>query len=173
MNKKAIKKTAVLYWSEKYRQFMVRSPLLDGVLGVGDSEDEAWATFDDILEDAYGAYLEGRMKHVYDKPGRPVKDTVALNSDVKPTTKNEIKRLADSFGCSLGEAIDFLLFYHQAKEGNVVSKAGKPKIKPATINYESIIPTLEEIKNRMSVCESAIESFTASKKINKRKSSTN
>lgn len=83
MNKKAIKKTAVLYWCDDDQCYLKESPLFDSVLGVGDTPEEAERPFSDLLDDAYDAYLEGRVPG-YTKPGRPAKGGVALNSDVRP-----------------------------------------------------------------------------------------
>jgi predicted RNase H-like HicB family nuclease len=110
MNKKAIKNTAVTRWSVEDDCFIVSSPLIDSVIGVGDSESEALKEFCDILDDAYEAYLEGELK--YDYPGRPAKNRIALNVDVQPNTKKSIKDLAAEKGCSQGEVVDFLLSYH-------------------------------------------------------------
>lgn len=110
MNKKAIKNTLIVRWSNEDHCFIASSPLLDSVIGVGDSESEALKEFCDILDDAYEAYLEGELK--YDYPGRPAKNRIALNVDVQANTKKSIKDLAMEKGCSQGEVVDFLLAYH-------------------------------------------------------------
>lgn len=114
MDKDAIRRTAVVCWSAEDDCYVVSSFMLDSVLGAGDTENEAFREFDDILSDAYEAYCRGRLKH--EKPGRPSKNTIALNVDVQPDTKEQIKDLATTIGCSQGEAIDFLVSCYQAYE---------------------------------------------------------
>ncbi|CAN5663175.1 hypothetical protein BH10CYA1_BH10CYA1_51810 [soil metagenome] len=65
---------------------------------------------EELLSDAYEAFHKGRVPK--DKSGRPSKDTVALNTDVKSDTKETIGDLAKSIGCSQGEVIDFLALYY-------------------------------------------------------------
>src|SRR6516164_2602533 len=107
MNKRAIRNTSVCYWSGEDEAFVVESPLFETIAGVGGTEEDSWKVFDNLLDDAYEAYLEGRVPG-YERAGRPAKGGVALNVDVKSETKELIKRLAADFHCSQGEIIDFL-----------------------------------------------------------------
>lgn len=116
MNKGVIKQTAVKYWSRQYKQFLVESPLLDGVLGVGDTEAEAWKIFCDLLDDAYVAFVEKRMSAQYIKPGRPAKGKMIFSAEVKPKTRDRIKALAGDLNCSQGELIDLMLFFYEARK---------------------------------------------------------
>ena len=111
MNKETIVKTAICYWSNDDDCFVVESPLEETVLGAGDTAAEAWQSFKNILSDTYEAYLEGRMPNK--RPGRPSKGGVPLNSDVKPETRDYIKALATRFGCSQGEVVDYITFFHE------------------------------------------------------------
>ncbi|MBX9880281.1 MAG: hypothetical protein K2Y22_17615 [Candidatus Obscuribacterales bacterium] len=142
MNKKAIAKTAVLYWCEEDECYLKESPLFDSVLGVGDTPQEAAKTFSDLLDDAYEAYLEGRVPG-YSRPGRPAKGGVALNSDVRPETKKRIKEIAEDFECSTGEIVDYLLFTWEHREGATKARNQKAPNKGQ----------LEELKIRVSTLE--------------------
>ncbi len=113
MNKQLIARTAVCYLSSEYNEYIVESPLLDGCSGIGETEDEAHRLFSNLLDDAYEAYLEGRVPE-YDKPGRPSKGRVALNTDVLPDTRKGVKSLAQELNCSQGEILDFLYAFHIA-----------------------------------------------------------
>ena len=114
MNKKAIRNTAICYWSEEDETFVVESPLFETIAGIGVTEEDSWKVFDNLLDDAYEAYLEGRVPG-YERPGRPAKGGVALNIDVKSETKELIKNLANDFQCSQGEIIDFLTFAYRKR----------------------------------------------------------
>ncbi len=142
MNKKAIKNTAVLYWCDEDECYLKESPLFDSVLGVGDTPEEAARTFSDLLDDAYEAYLEGRVPG-YTKPGRPAKGGVALNSDVRPETKDRLKQLAKQLDCSTGEVVDYLLFSKEHSDG--ITKA-----RQCNVSKES---QLDELSNRISALE--------------------
>lgn len=112
MNKKAIRNTAICYWSDEDECFVVESPLFETIAGVGLTKNDSMQVFENLLDDAYEDYLEGRVPG-YDKPGRPAKGQVALNADVKPETKQLIKSLAKSFDCSQGEVLDYLAFAYE------------------------------------------------------------
>lgn len=123
MNKQAIQKTLVNYWNEEDECFVVLSPLMDSIIGVGDTVEEAEKEFSRILSDAYEAYLEGRMGSS-DQAGRPTKNRVSLNCDVKPKTREHIKKMASEIGSSQGEVIDYLLgSYLYSKLAGVNSKS--------------------------------------------------
>jgi predicted RNase H-like HicB family nuclease len=127
MNKNAIANTAITYWCKDDKCYLRESPLFDSVLGVGDTPEEAEQTFSDLLDDAYEAYLEGRVPG-YASPGRPTKGGIALNSDVKPATKKKIKELAEKFDCSTGEVVDYLLFsfeHSSVAQPKMLGKGGR------------------------------------------------
>lgn len=113
MNLDAIRKTTVCYWSPDDEAFVVESSLFESLAGVGDTEEEAMQSFEDLLSDAFEAFHQGRVPR--DKAGRPSKNTVPLNTDVKPETKEYIASLANAYGCSQGEAIDFVVLFHEKK----------------------------------------------------------
>jgi predicted RNase H-like HicB family nuclease len=115
MNKQVIRKTAICYWSKEDECYLMQSPLCEGVLGVGDTAEEAETTFNDLLSDTYEAYLEGRVPG-YDKPGRPAKGGVSFDTNIQPSTKECLKEIAAKIGCSMGEAVDYLVFQYNHPE---------------------------------------------------------
>jgi predicted RNase H-like HicB family nuclease len=149
MNKVAISKTAICYWSEEDDSYVVESSLFETIAGVGDTPEDAFRVFDDLLDDAYEAYLEGRVPG-YDKPGRPTKGYTSLNTDVRPETKATLRALSAQFGCSMGELIDFLLFYYEHVRSEVASRescVNHPTGSPATDDVQTHI--LEGITARL------------------------
>ncbi len=66
MHKQAIMNTAVCYWSEEDDCFVVESPLLEIIAGVGETREGALCNFERHIDTAYESYLEGRMKHICD-----------------------------------------------------------------------------------------------------------
>jgi len=64
--------------------------------------------------------LEGRMRHIYDKPGRPSRGRVTFSADIKQKTRKQLKSTAARLGCTQGELLDFLLLFYQM---NSVDKA--------------------------------------------------
>lgn len=133
MNKQLIARTAVCYLSSKYNEYIVESPLLEGCAGIGETEDEAHRLFSNLLDDAYESYLEGRVPE-YDKPGRPSKGRVALNTDVQPNTKDAVKTMSAEFGCSQGEILDYLHAFYAA-----VIETGKAEVEPESHKEERLI----------------------------------
>ena len=118
IRKEAIRKTAVTYWSKDDDCFVVESPLFDRVAGVGDTKDEAFKVFVELLDDAYEELEKDNVLGY--KRGRPAKGGVNLHCQVRPSTKDTITELAAKFGdISQGEMIDFLLFYFQRKTEEV------------------------------------------------------
>jgi hypothetical protein len=109
MNKTAIYGTAVCRWDEKEKCFIVQSPLYDALKGIAETKEEAWEIFEDFLDDAYTSYLEGRLGGMYAQRGRPAKNRVNVNAQVKPETRDEVKALAAELGCSQGEVIDYVV----------------------------------------------------------------
>ncbi len=118
IRKEAIRKTAVTYWSKDDDCFVVESPLFDRVAGVGDTKDEAFKVFVELLDDAYEELEKDNVLGY--KRGRPAKGGVNLHCQVRPSTKDTITELAAKFDdISQGEMIDFLLFYFQRKTEEV------------------------------------------------------
>ncbi|HEY9871743.1 MAG TPA: hypothetical protein V6D08_21480 [Candidatus Obscuribacterales bacterium] len=111
MNRDAIVKTAVCYWSEEDGCFLVESPLFDRVVGNGETPQAAWVCFRQMLKEA----LESIQKYgLYEAPGRPAKGTVGMHIHVQPRTRDAIKAMQESLSAaSQGEVIDYLVFYYQ------------------------------------------------------------
>ncbi len=141
MNKKAISKTAITYWSNEDECFIVQSPLMKAIMGVGETVKEAQTEFRGILSDAYEAYLEGKL--AADRVGRPAKNRIAFNSDVQPETKISIKNMASDFQCSQGEVVDYLLFFHQHFKTATSLEKGEPKESSALLNLRKRVENLE------------------------------
>ena len=59
MNKDAIKKTAVLRFEDG--DYIVESPLNNRVAGAGDTPEEAWQIFEEILEETWQRYEKGEL----------------------------------------------------------------------------------------------------------------
>lgn len=114
MNKEAIRKTAICYFSPADKCFVVKSPLFDMVIGAEKTEKDAWEIFNDLLDATYVNYLEGKLAG-YTKAGRPKKNRVSFHAEIKPESKGELKELSEKLSCSQGEVIDFLLFSHSLK----------------------------------------------------------
>jgi len=155
MNKQAILKTAICYWSKEDDCYIVESPLLEPIAGVGENPEEALRIFKNLLSDAYEAYLEGRMPG-YDKPGRPAKGNVTFNTDLQPETKERIRTLASHIGCSMGEIVDYLLFYYD----HVKPETSRNQIKHSqSLSRSNKInsPTLAGISKRLANLESLVE----------------
>ena len=168
MKPEVIKKTAISYWSPEYKQFLVESPLLDGVLGVGDTEEEAHSIFDDLLADAYLAFIEGRLSTQYDKPGRPSKGRSIFSADIKPSTKTEIKKFAEDVGCTQGELIDVLLFFFKTRRLDSVRKPLQKSLVGAKRNQGKVIDAWKaafnkELKSLNSLASSMPEIFEESR----------
>lgn len=140
MNKQAIQKTAITRWDQQDECFIVSSPLMDSIIGVGDSVEEAQFEFTNILSDAYEAYLEGRMP-TKDKAGRPTKNRTALNTDVKPETRAKVKAISKNFGISQGEVLDYVVAFYEAKNAEVSAADAAPKSKSLAAK-ELYLPSL-------------------------------
>lgn len=120
MDRDKIKRTTVCRREDGH--FVAWSPLFRYGIGAGETEAEALRVFNEIVNDAYIEYLEGNLKH--DKPGRPSKNGVIINTQIQVDTKNGIASLAASMELSQGEVIDYLYAYREAHEStaNVPTK---------------------------------------------------
>jgi len=114
MNKRAIIATAISWYNKEDEAFVVQSPLFERVLGVAESEPEAWALFHEFLDDAYVAYLEGKLVG-YEKPGRPAKNVVDIHAQVKPEVKKYLVEQAKALGISQGDVIAYLVAVNEVK----------------------------------------------------------
>lgn len=113
MNIDAIKKTAFLRQEEG--DFIVESPLCQDVVGVGDTEAEAWQIFFEILED-YIADL--KLNRVAKGPGRPKKGKKKFAVEIDPDILVAIGEYAKELGISQGEVVEYLYRYRHAKDAS-------------------------------------------------------
>ncbi len=115
MNRAAILKTAVCYWSDDDDCYVVESPLFDRTAGVGNSMEEARAHFIEMID----ASLADIGSHgLHQTSGRPAKGILSINVQVKPATRDAIKLFQRELKLSSqGEVIDFLAFYYQRMAG--------------------------------------------------------
>jgi hypothetical protein len=114
LKKEIILNTAVLYFDPKDECFVVESPLCDEVIAAAETKEEACQLFVEFLNDTYVDYLEGKLAG-YQQPGRPSKDGATLHTRVKPATKDRLDKLSSQLGISLGELVDHLLFFYDAR----------------------------------------------------------
>ena len=114
MNRKAIAKTALCRYKKDEKVFVVASPLFERVIGVGETKEEAWALFSEILDETYVAYLEGNLVG-YEKRGRPAKNNVEFHAQIKPEVKHLINERARAYGISQGEVITYLAAVEEVK----------------------------------------------------------
>jgi predicted RNase H-like HicB family nuclease len=145
MNRKAIMATAVCYWSEENDGYVVISPLFESIAGTGDTKPEAMEVFENQLQDAYEAYLEGRVPK--DRRGRPSKNQVALNVDVNPDTKEMIKELAARIDCSQGEVVDFLTMLYD-KTMSAESRNEQTEL-ARSHSYEKLLVSLAQVNEEI------------------------
>lgn len=114
LKKEVILQTAVLYFDAADKCYVVESPLCDEVIAAADSAEEACRIFVEFLNETYVDYLEGNLVG-YDRPGRPSKGAVTLHTRVKPETKGRLEDLSAHIGVSLGELVDYLLFFYDVR----------------------------------------------------------
>jgi predicted RNase H-like HicB family nuclease len=112
-NKKLIFRTVKAAWSDEDEAYVACSPLVEGLIGVGDTQEEAVASFQVHLDALDKAAREERHAF-YKKAGRPNKDKVSFNTRISPDIRDSLKAYADGMGCSAGEVIEYLFLTHQA-----------------------------------------------------------
>jgi predicted RNase H-like HicB family nuclease len=101
MNIDAIKKTAILRREDE--DYIVESPLCPDVLGVGDTEAEAWQIFQEVLVD-YEA--DHKANRVAKGPGRPAKGKKKFAVEMDPDITSAIAASAKALGISQGELVE-------------------------------------------------------------------
>lgn len=121
MNREAIEKTAVCYWSNEDDCYIVDSLIFQRCAGTGNTPEEAWRQFKEFLNEMYIAYKEGKLSG-YSKPGRPPKGAMGIHIRVQPSSKDRIDALAESYGISQGEVIDYLVNFQE-----IAVLPGKPE----------------------------------------------
>jgi predicted RNase H-like HicB family nuclease len=118
IKKETIKKTAVTYFSQESDCFVAESPLLDRVIGTGETADEALTVFEEMLEDFFPHLKSGNVIG-YNRVGRPAKPgLVQLSCKPKAETQAFVNQLAGELDLSQGEVIDYLCFWYQKRSLN-------------------------------------------------------
>lgn len=130
MDKQAIEKAAVCYWSAEDESYVAESLIFQRCGGTGDTREEAWRQFKEFLNEMYIAYKEGKLAG-YAKPGRPSKGATGVHVRLQPSTKDRIDELAEQFGISQGEVIDYLANYQEVAV--LPTKPGTRSTKPISI----------------------------------------
>ena len=120
MRRELIEKTALCYWSEKDDCYIVSSPLYSEALGTGDTQEEARQEFKERLED-FLKDVEAGQRAYYDSTGNPPKELLQI--DVRIHTSRQLRLLSKKYGCTEGEAVDFLVGYLEAAVLPVKPKA--------------------------------------------------
>lgn len=115
MNKQALQKTALCRFDPESGDYIVQSPLCEIVMGVDDTEEGAWTLFQELLNETYEDYLEGKLAK-YPKPGRPAKGKTSLHAEVDPDIKKALAAAAKEIGISQGEMIEYLFARYQASQ---------------------------------------------------------
>lgn len=115
MNRDAIRKTAVLRFVGGDDGYIVQSPLSSKIAGIGDTPEEAWELFEEILDQSYRLYKQGKF-NLNATPGRPRKDKTRLYADVKPEVKDDITAMAKELEISSGEVVEYLHMLYQAQK---------------------------------------------------------
>lgn len=114
ISKEKIGKTVICYWSAADESFIAESSLIPHVvLGVGETPEEAK---DDFMQTLDGMFDEITSDNVAGyKMGRPAKGYAAFNINIRPSSKVRVGDLAKELEISQGEAVDYLVFFHECK----------------------------------------------------------
>lgn len=112
MNRSAIEKTAVITWSLEDQEYVVRSVLCPMVMGVGETQEEAFRLFHELLDDHMDELKKGRIKQA--TAGRPAKGKTRFDAQLDPDIKASLAALAKELGVSQGEAVEYLFTHYRA-----------------------------------------------------------
>lgn len=152
MNIETIRNTALCRYDSKEGLYIVESPLLGICSGIAEQKEEAWESFNVLLQAMYVEYLEGKRVWTYHrkktvKRGRPPKGGVKINTQVNETTKKVISKLAARFHCSYGEAIDYLSGYFMATPRVEEQPALEAKYKAASVKRAKTTSTRKAVSS--------------------------
>jgi hypothetical protein len=157
MNRDAALKSAVCFWSQEDDCYLVDS-LTFSCPAHGDTPEEAWDRFNRFLNETYIDYKEGKLRG-YTKAGRPSKGGLSMHVRVRPSTKDEIDKIAKKFGVSQGEAIDYLVNFHE-----IAVLPHKPGDKPTKPNSMELPPQAVSILKARNVTRNVIKKTQGLKK---------
>lgn len=101
----AIKATSIL--SKDGDDYVVESPLCPMVIGVGDTPEEAYQVFNEILDDYIDELKKGRIAQGAGRPIKPVKKT-RLDATISQQIKEAMTQQAKAMGISRGELVEYL-----------------------------------------------------------------
>jgi anti-anti-sigma regulatory factor len=128
----AVMKMALCYWSDGDERYQVHSPLLELAVGEGDTPEEAWREFRQMVEEAR---REAEAPKKEEGPEYCVGE-VPLRERVKPSTWNRLEELRRRFGCSRADVLAYLLDFHEV--GCLPDKPGRPPL--GSVRYELPLP---------------------------------
>lgn len=104
LSKQAIIRAAIIKTEDT--DFVVRSILCPDILGVGETQEEAWQIFHELLDDYFDDIKANRpMKG----PGRPTKGKVRLHAQIDPDIKKAVDKVAIAYKISQGEVIELMV----------------------------------------------------------------
>jgi hypothetical protein len=119
MNKEAIIKTATTTWSDEDECFVTESPLADTISGAGDTTQESYQAFLEMVEANWEAYKKGKHA-LYPKPSRLKKGKVRITAEIDPEFKKALAIMAKDLGISQGEALEYLYSFYRASAHTMV-----------------------------------------------------
>lgn len=138
-SKEKIRNTVVCYWSAEDESFIAESSMIPHVvIGVGETDDEAKGEFDKALDDVFDEVTADNVAGY--KMGRPAKGYVAFNTNLRPSSRKRIQSLASELDVSQGEAVDFLVFFHECKSQE---KGRIPEKNELVMSLDSISEKIE------------------------------
>jgi len=112
MNKETILKTAQAVFSADDECFVARSPLSDVIVGHGEDEASALASFKESVEIHWEEYQAGRHG-TYRKTGRPAKGKKKFAVEIDPDIQAAIAMRAKTLKISQGEMVEYLYRFHE------------------------------------------------------------
>lgn len=107
MDCQKIRKAAVCVWSDDDEAFTITTPECIQLAAHGDTEDEAWALFDEFLAAYYQDFKAGKFKPAK-RMGRPKANRVRKNAYLSPKTVAKLEELKAIYGYNDGQAIDWV-----------------------------------------------------------------
>ncbi len=127
ITKDEIRKQIVCYWSAEDESFIAESAAIpDVIIGLGETRKQAIMDFETALNSMYDSIKADKVAGY--KSGRPAKNYVPLNVNLRQSTKGKISALANAFRISQGEAVDYLMFFYECKVNEIAPVMEKNEI---------------------------------------------
>lgn len=142
----SIKKTAVTYWSNEDECYVMESPLFSRCVAIGDSPYEAKSKYEEMLDTAY-EHIQNENVAGYNRVGRPAKGNIEIHASIRPTTREDLKKLCEDLNISIGEAIDYLLFFHSVKNKEQKNTSDESNVATLDQIYSNTISISKELKS--------------------------